>query len=75
MKLPVTGGPLLGFNTNNIFGAFLELFSPGWQVLHRGYPRGGVVPSAWVFCTWFEAFQALVCSCIHGFSSSEGWGA
>lgn len=49
MKLPVMGGPLLGFNTNNIFGAFLELFSPGWQVLHRGYPRGGVVPSAWVF--------------------------
>lgn len=49
MKLPVTGGPLLGFNTNNIFGAFLELFSPGWQVLHGGYPRGGVVPGAWVF--------------------------
>lgn len=27
MKLPVTGGPLLGFNTNNISGAFLEPFS------------------------------------------------
>lgn len=27
MKLPVTGGPLLGFKTNNISGAFLEPFS------------------------------------------------